>query len=83
VAKPGAGWTGAGPIERKGCFVLPANPAQDPDSHCKIDQRFPDHNRDHDPDQKPFRKNRGSFFRSKSDPDFGFEIDQRLKNRSQ
>jgi hypothetical protein len=28
------------------------------DLQIKIGERFPDCNRDHDPDQKPFRKNR-------------------------
>ena len=40
----------------------------------KIDQRLPDRNRDRDPNQKPFRKNRESFFNLNSISDFQIKI---------
>jgi len=40
----------------------------------EIDQRFPDCNRDRDPDQKPFRK--------KTVIDFHFEFDQRFLDQN-
>jgi hypothetical protein len=44
------------------------------DFQIKIDPRFPDCNRDCDPNQKPIRKNRRSIFLLKSDPEFIFSI---------
>jgi hypothetical protein len=50
------------------------------DFHFTNAIRFSDQNRDHDRDQKLFRKNRSAISGSKSDPVFRFEINPRLKN---
>jgi hypothetical protein len=42
--------------------------------HFEIDQRFCNCNRDHDPDQKPFRKIRSAISGSKSDREKYFSI---------